>query len=432
MSDLLLKNFSNALPEQAQGGADVSAIYVSRAANPDQDVVANLHQCISWSENPVGDVYLFSGLRGAGKTTELNRLITELKNDDIAAYYCDASLYLNLHEPNLTLPELLMTVLAGLSDAVKKQHGADFFKDSVWQRVKRTLNSDVNIKPKAKIGAGGAELEIEASLQENPDFKADLITFAKQSGQFYDEVSQFASEIATLIRKKQPDKKIVLVVDSLERLSAPTGQESQLYDTLKELFFHNPAKLALPFFSVVYTAPPYLPIILPSVEHGFAESFILSNFKVINKEGTRCEQGIAQMVDIIDKRFDKWSEVMAKPVLESLAWLSGGNVRRFFALVKTAVRKIALSRQALPITDPSAAPITQAINEIAQPLQWLTGTDRNWLRYFKTDEPSQNIQDLAKDVPVIIRLFDHSLVLNYKNGKHWYSIPPLVHQYVSL
>ena len=431
MTDVL-KRFSNALPVQATGGADVSTIYVNRATHADQDVVANLRQCISWSESTVGDVYLFSGLRGVGKTTELNRLMTELKNDDIAAYYCDASLYVNLNEPNLTLPELLMTVLAGLSDAVKQQHGADFLKDSIWQRVKRTLHSDVHIKPKAKIGAGGAELEIEASLQENPDFKTALIEFTKQSGQFYDEVSQFASDLAVLIRTNQPNKKIVLVVDSLERLSAPTGQEAQLYDTLKELFYNNPAKLALPSFTVIYTAPPYLRVILPSVDHGFAQSFTLSNFKVINKDGTRSEEGVKQMVAIIQQRFNEWSAVMSQPVLESLAWLSGGNVRRFFALVKTAVRKIALSGQVLPISDAAAAPIKQAINEVAEPLQWLTGTDRDWLKHFSADDPSKNIQNLDKDVPVIIRLFDHSLILNYKNGVVWYSIPPLVREYVTL
>ena len=114
----LLKDFFNALPESAQGGADVSRVYVNRSPDDEHDPVANLKQYIQW-EPRTGGCYLFSGLRGAGKTTELNRLVTELREDGIAAYYCDASTYLNLNDPQLSLAELLMTALAGLADAVR-------------------------------------------------------------------------------------------------------------------------------------------------------------------------------------------------------------------------------------------------------------------------------------------------------------------------
>ena len=70
--------------------------------------------------------------------------------------------------------------------------------------------------------------------------------------------------------------------------------------------------------------------------------------------------------------------------------------------------------------------------EAAQPLQWLTGPDREWLKRFmgNGDNPSGHIKDLAVDLPPIIRLFDHSLVLDYQNGSPWYQVPPLVRQHV--
>lgn len=46
------------------------------------------------------------------------------------------------------------------------------------------------------------------------------------------------------------------------------------------------------------------------------------------------------------------------------------------------------------------------------------------------DNPSGHIKDLAADLPPIIRLFDHSLVLDYQNGSPWYQVPPLVRPYV--
>ena len=239
----------------------MTPFYVNRAPDDAHDPVANLRTYIDWSEG--GCTYLFSGLRGAGKTTELNRLITELRSNNVAAFYCDASVYLNLNDPHVTLPELLMTALAGLSDAVRQQHGQGSLEASIWDRIKLLLHSDVTIKPKLKAAPGGVGVELEATLQENPDFKKKLNKFARESSKFYEEAHAFANDVADLIRRLEGDKKIVLIVDSLERLSAPSGEEGKLFVSLKEIFFNNPAQLQFPSISVVYSAPPYLHAVLP-------------------------------------------------------------------------------------------------------------------------------------------------------------------------
>ena len=430
---ILLRDFFNALPESAQGGVDVSGLYVNRAPDDEHDPVANLKQYIQWEPGTSG-CYLFSGLRGSGKTTELNRLITELRQDDIAAYYCDASTYLNLNDPQLSLAELLMTVLAGLSDAVRNEFDSDFLKDSIWQRTKRLLKSDVHLKPKliAPFGTTGASLEVEATLQENPDFRKDLIKFAQSSSDFYDEASQFANEIARIVREKTKCEKIVLVVDSLERISAPSGEEAKLFNSLKEVFFNEPTRLQFPALSVVYSAPPYLHAVLPGVSNGFSQSVALPNFKVVQRDGQQNPEGIAKMLQIVDHRFAKWASIMTQPVMEHLAWMSGGNVRRFFILLRTVARKAALSKASLPLQATDNSAVVHALSEAAHPLQWLTGPDREWLKRFigSSDNPSEYIKDLEKDLPSIIRLFDHSLVLDYQNGSPWYQVPPLVRGHV--
>ena len=81
------------------------------------------------------ETYLFSGSRGSGKTIELNQLIAELRDRNIAAYYCDASVYLNLNDPKLSLAELLMTALAGLSDALRKKLLRDWPKGFVFYLI---------------------------------------------------------------------------------------------------------------------------------------------------------------------------------------------------------------------------------------------------------------------------------------------------------
>ena len=88
--------------------------------------------------------------------------------------------------------------------------------------------------------------------------------------------------------------------------------------------------------------------------------------------------------------------------------------------VRTLARKAALSRVGLPITAVDAPSVIHALAEAAQPLQWLTGPDREWLKRFMDngDNPSGHIKDLAADLPPIIRLFDHSLVLDYQNREY--------------
>ena len=429
----LLKDFFNALPESAQGGADVSRVYVNRSPDDEHDPVANLKQYIQW-EPRTGGCYLFSGLRGAGKTTELNRLVTELREDGIAAYYCDASTYLNLNDPQLSLAELLMTALAGLADAVRQELGQDKLNDSIWQRTKRLFQSKVELKPKliAPLGDTGASLEVEATLQENPDFRKELISFAQSSSAFFDEAAKFADEVAATIRRHTQCEKIVLVVDSLERISAPSGDEAKLFNSLKEVFFNEPTRLQFASLFVVYSAPPYLHAVLPGVSNGFSQSVALPNFKVIQRDGKRNEDGIGRMREIVERRFPKWREILDETVMNHLAWMSGGNVRRFFNLLRTLARKAALSRVGLPITAVDAPSVIHALAEAAQPLQWLTGPDREWLKRFMDngDNPSGHIKDLAADLPPIIRLFDHSLVLDYQNGSPWYQVPPLVRPYV--
>jgi len=431
----LLRDLFNALPKTAEGGVYQAQWYVNRSPDEQHDPVASLCQYIEWEEN---GSYLFSGLRGAGKTTELNRLQHELRQNNIQAYYCDAGRYLNLNDPKLSMPELLMTVLAGLADAVRQEFGQDCLHDSIWERTKRLLNAEVRLKPKVSMPLGGAgeKIDVEATLQENPDFRKKLIEFAKLSSEFYREAEEFAQILVQVIRQQtKPDKKIVLLVDSLERVSAPTGEEAVLFDSLKEVFFNDPKRLQFPNLSVVYSAPPYLHAVLPGVSAGFSRVVSLPNFKVSQRptvEGNAAKNpdGLALMQHVLAQRFPRWQAVLTPPVLEHLAWLSGGNVRRFFSLLRTVAQKAALGKADLPLTATDAPTIRQAISEEAQPLQWLIGSDRLWLKRFmrSSDNPSAHIEDLSKDLPSIIRLFDHSLVLDYQNGSVWYQVPQLVRE----
>ncbi|GHU29687.1 hypothetical protein AGMMS50256_15100 [Betaproteobacteria bacterium] len=407
-------------------------MYVNRAQGDGYDPVSELKQYIQWEEPDISGCYLFSGLRGSGKTTELNRLKAELQKDGIAAFYCDASIYLNLNNPQLGLAELLMAALAGLADAVRKEYQKDPFSSSIWERIKNLLDSNVNTETKLKVGIPGIA-EVEATLQDNPDFREKLISFAQQSSTFYDEAAKFARDIAAFIRQKteKEDQKIVLIIDSLERISAPSGDENKLFDSLKEIFFNEPARLRLPSLSVVYSVPPYLHAVLPGVKNEF-HRVSLPNFNVVDSQDHKNPEGTRKMAEIVSHRFPGWREIITEPALEDLAWKLGGNVRLFFSVLRTVAIKAQLGKHPLPI-DTGSNFIAHALNESARPLLWLTSPDLELLKRFMKNgkNPAENIKNLATDLPPVIRLFDHSLVLDYyQDGDVWYGVPPLVRDYV--
>lgn len=432
-----LKALYNALPVSAHGGEDPAAFYVNRADSKEHDCVGTLRRLIDWSEQS-NETYLFSGLRGAGKTTELSKLIFELRNNGVAAYYCDATDYVNINDPNISLTELMLIAMAGFADAVRTDLDVDLIENNIWERAKRLLNSNVQLRPsiEAKPAGLGVGAKVEISLQENPDFRNQLLEFSRSSTAFFDEVIQFSGELSDRVKEARGCKKVVLIVDSLERLSAPPGEEHVLFNSLKELFYNDPRRLRLPSVSVIYSAPPYLHAVLPNVEAGFSKLITLPNFKVIDRPGkgqapAPSTTGLEQMASVLARRFPDWEQVLSRDVANHLALMSGGNVRRYFELIRTLCLKAGLLDEPLPLLSTQAPVVEHTINEWAKPLTWLNAQDLKWLQRFMTeDSPGHHIDDLQKDLPAIIRLFDHSLVLNYQNGGPWYQVPQLVRDHV--
>ena len=429
------KEFHNTFLDTAYRDRDINSYYVQRAAKSVYGCVAKIRQALDWADTP--GCYLFSGHRGVGKTTELQRLIEQLADSDIAAFYCNVEDYLDLNDPQKVQTELIFAALAGLSDALKQAYGKGVLQESIWERINNKLQAKVDLTPKLTIPGSGSGAEIEFSLRENNSFKRELIRFAEQSSQFDEAVQDFSATLCRLIHQQSGRKKILLIVDSLERLSAPRGEEQTLFNSLKNLFFNHPARLALPGINLIYTVPPYIDAVLPSVSGHYTDTFYLPSFKVINKpeagkQATKNAEGISKMVDIVEHRDANWQNYISQTVLEHLAWLSGGNVRRYLSLIRHLLKKADLAEIKFPVSNLNSNALRQAISEEARPLQWLIAEDRRWLDSIRqsSGEFAKDIKNLEADLSPIMRLFDHSLVLNYQNGEPWYQVPPIIYDHL--
>jgi hypothetical protein len=219
----------------------------------------------------------------------------------------------------------------------------------------------------------------------------------------------------------------------MERFTASTGEEVRLFDSLKETFFHKIDNLHFPSFSVVYAVPPYLRAVLPGERLAVSGYETLPNFKVVKsrEDPSPNPEGIAQMVEIIDHRFPDWQKILKKPVLKHLAWVSGGNVRFFFRILREMALLASIGKKALPIRSPRDKVIDYTLKKISSDWQWLNALDRRWLKKIMNGrDPIGQIENEASDLPQIIRLFNNSLVFNYQNGEPWHQVSPLLRDYL--
>ena len=64
------KKFHNTFTDIAKRNDDVLSYYVNRADDSGHDSVEVMSQAVEWEEEGENGCYLFSGLRGSGKTTD--------------------------------------------------------------------------------------------------------------------------------------------------------------------------------------------------------------------------------------------------------------------------------------------------------------------------------------------------------------------------
>jgi hypothetical protein len=192
--------------------------YVERIhGEGDRDAVRELADQIDFSES--AGAYLFTGNRGTGKTTELLRLAKILGEEYCCeVFYADMGEYLPLTQ-RIEISDFLIGVLGALSEKIGARLGQEPGERGFFERIFAFLNDTEVRVTELKLPAGPVELK--ASLLDNPTFKEQL-----QAGtrglveKLVRQARDFALEAVTQVRKHvgDPDRKVVLIVDSVERL----------------------------------------------------------------------------------------------------------------------------------------------------------------------------------------------------------------------
>lgn len=390
-----------------------------------KDLIRELADRIDFDEG--GGTYLFSGNRGTGKTTELMRLAERLQDDGCEVFYIDMAEYLNL-TMSVEITDFLISVLGGLSEKIEQRYHATPGNQGFFERVWGFLHADVKLDG---ITLPVDHAGLKFSIQQDPDFKKKLQEGTRgHVARLVKEAQNFALETATWIRDRTDvNKKIVLLVDSVERLRGVGDSKdvAEVFKSAETLFSGHSDKLRLPSLHLVYTIPPYLSALAGSLASLYSGGriYTLPSVHIYEccpsdgNEPVQSDTGLDAMVDIVAKRFPSWEKFFTQSQLKQLASHSGGDLRDFFRMVGLSIVS-APYQETLPLADSAIKSAEDAVyNDMP-----LAKDDMAWLaRVLKTHR--HELDSLDK-LPSFARLVEGKYLLNYRNGKDWYDVHPLL------
>jgi hypothetical protein len=110
--------------------------------------------------------------------------------------------------------------------------------------------------------------------------------------------------------------------------------------------------------------------------------------------------------------------------MERLAANSGGDLRDFFRLVRLCISQ-ALYQLELPLPDKV---LDDAENDLRNDMP-LTDDVKVWLK--KIQQSHERELDTLDKLPDFARLTESKYILNYRNGKDWFDVHPLLRAIVT-
>ena len=398
-------------------------------ATPEKDPILALWKRIDLAESE--SVNLLTGFRGNGKSTELLRLKSMLEKNGCRVFLVNMLDYVLMTKP-LALSDFILSLMAALAGAVEASSDQDLAPLSIsyWKRLHDFLDSEVKLeKVDLEIKGPGVGAKLGFMLKTDPEFKARIQKHLEgHLTRLVQDARQFIDELVNEIRRRadDPDKKVVLLVDSLEQLRGVGEDAGKIYASVVELFSGQSTNLYFPKLHVVYTVPPYLKILAPNLGRSLGGHPITQwpNIHVRDIKNNPDPGGLALMESIIEKRFPDWQKIIQQEFLRQMAQSSGGDLRDFFRLIRECVITLSTARLARPDALLDKSIVERVIRQLCNELLPIAYEDAQWLaRIHKT---KQAALPSDRDLPALARFLDSNLIMNYLNGEPWYDVHPLL------
>ncbi len=392
------------------------------AALPDGgSPVAEVGQEIEW-DGPEG-IHLFSGFRGSGKTTELKRMKKDLEGKGYFVLMADALDYIN-PAGIIEISDLLIALAGAFNDQLETTLGINVAHESYWTHLRNFLNTRVKF---TEIGLSSeVGIDVKAELKASPSFRKEVQDRLKNhlSG-LKAETDKFFEDGVKRIEASTGKTKIVFIIDSLEQIRGSLTDETDVLNSVQNLFSSHFEKLKIPYVQMVYTVPPWLKFRVKRISAAGVLTMI-SSVKQWEKDTRKAyPAGTTALRNMLRRRFgqDHMTQLFGPDnrLVDQLIDNCGGHFRDLLLLC----RQVILRARKLPNLPVTQAIIDHAINEVRREFLPLANQDAQWLQAI-SDTFDANLEDSGEDADRLARFLDSHTVLYVKNGEDWYDVHPII------
>jgi len=366
-------------------------------------------------------VYLFTGQIGSGKSTELLRLKAQLEGPQCKVFYCDLGDWLNLSAP-VDLAAMLLGLIGSWIDTVGTLHGKRTPIERLTDFLNRTNISLNGMTLGGDIGAAKAQLQL--ALKTDEAFRKQLEDTLKNNvASFVRQAHHFVAELVADICAQH--EKCVLIADSLEKIRGYGVEAEKVYESVERMFVSEGAALRLPGVHVVYSVSPFLLSQNPQLPSELGQGTVMNmpSVHVFKKKSTELDaDGVKQMTAMIGLRYANWAQFIPQTLLEQLIRDCGGDLRDYLRAIKVVL----LEKEAEP--DACEEALLSVVRSQISPPKTVPAGDIAWMARLERSH------DPELDEKISNRVFQRYLatkhVLAYLNGDAWYSVHPLLRDWI--
>lgn len=392
--------------------ASLDEWYVERPDSPHQQLKIFL------LNNRTDSKILFSGHRGSGKTSALNKLVSD---PDIKKrfFVVQFSIKDELNVADLTYTDLLIAIGHRLYEEAATNVGLD---ENLRTDLDRWSGEVSRIRTTADVAEAKVEGGIKAWFASATGLLKTGFEDKKEFRQkFEPRIPQLLEFINRIIRAVETSPRLegreVLMI--LEDLDKPT------LDVAMDLFYIKGSVLVQPQCKIIFTVPTAL---LYSgkynvVRESFNPQFVLPNFKIKEKSGGRNDAGWAKMREIAERRLDP--RLIQSQALDFAVEMSGGVVRELVRIVQGAAsRAVAVNANVIKLEH-----VERTVQGLRAEYSFSLTRDED-IEILRQVHKTRQLR--YKEKEPLLNLLHALLILYYPDGAGWYGVNPIVHELIGI
>ncbi|MEM9006159.1 MAG: ATP-binding protein [Cyanobacteria bacterium P01_F01_bin.86] len=325
------------------------SVYVNcSSVRGDENILVDVGRQITYADRITHQLY--TGHRGAGKSTELLRLKADLEMQGYKVVYFAAE-ESDIDPEDAQYTDILLACTRNLLKNLK----GDQSRIQAWLQSRKTelvdaMQSEVGFD-NATVNAAVPFAKLTTTLKVSPMARNQIRKIVEpHTPSLIEALNTFITEAMAQISQHQTDK-LVLIVDSLDRIP-PILREKEPSNH-EQIFIHRSEQLKMLGCHVIYTVP----ISLVYSERGpdaldiyDGDIQVLPMVMVRHPTGEVCENGLAAMRQLVHQRVFHKAQVDAtqslvgdifdaQETLDQLCLMSGGHMRNLMLMAQEAIKQ---------------------------------------------------------------------------------------------